>query len=95
MGVVSLLKSMVCTRHIEGKVHNHPHHNMTMTTNRKVRGGIRTTADRIDNADRKDEKRYVMTMMYNDDDVLKYMYNYLCTSSAAAATTVVFNIHAA
>lgn len=39
-------------------------------------------------------KRYVMTMMYNDDDVLKYMYNYLCTCSAAA-TTVVFNIHAA
>lgn len=22
-------------------------------------------------------KRYVMTMMYNDDDVLRYMYNYL------------------
>lgn len=40
-------------------------------------------------------KRYVMTMMYNDDDVLRYMYNYLCTSSAAAATTAVFNIHAA
>lgn len=40
-------------------------------------------------------KRYVMTMMYNDDDVLRYMYNYLCTCSAAAATTAVFNIHAA
>lgn len=22
-------------------------------------------------------KRYVMTMMYDDDDVLRYMYNYL------------------
>lgn len=41
-------------------------------------------------------KRYVMTMMYYDDDVLKYMYNYLCTCSAAATTVhVVFNIHAA
>lgn len=29
------------------------------------------------------KKEYVMTMMYNDDDVLKYMYNYLCTCSAA------------
>lgn len=46
-------------------------------------------ADRIDNADSEDEERYVMTMMYNDDDVLRYMYNYLCTCSAAA-TTVVF-----
>lgn len=36
------------------------------------------------------KKEYVMTMMYNDDDVLRYMYNYLCTSSAAAATTAVF-----
>lgn len=35
------------------------------------------------------KKEYVMTMMYNDDDVLRYMYNYLCTCSAAA-TTVVF-----
>lgn len=35
-------------------------------------------------------KRYVMTMIYNDDDVLRYMYNYLCTCSAAAATTAVF-----
>lgn len=35
-------------------------------------------ADPTDNADRKYEKRYVMTMMYNDDDdVLRYMYNYL------------------
>lgn len=40
------------------------------------------------------KKEYVMTMMYNDDDVLRYMYNYLCTCSAAA-TTAVFNIHAA
>lgn len=42
-------------------------------------------------------KIYVMTMMYNDDDdVLRYMYNYLCTCSAAATTIhVVFNIHAA
>lgn len=42
------------------------------------------------------KKEYVMTMMYNDDDVLRYMYNYLCTCSAAATTVhVVFNIHAA
>lgn len=40
-------------------------------------------------------KRYAMTMMYNDDDVLKYMYNYLCTCSAATTVHVVFNIHAA
>lgn len=33
---------------------------------------------------------------YDDNDVLKYMYNYLCTCSAAATTVhVVFNIHAA